>query len=933
MSNGLAHRSVRSRPASFVGTCVALAFAAAIVSACGTLLQTGVTARVEPVRYADVPVVVAADQKARITVGHGEDEAEVAVPLPDRALVDADLADRIARQPGVASALADPSVPLQAVPTDPASPTERAEPTEADVPVEQADPAEPVGSTGRAEVADSAVPAVLTTQAEQAERAGAAVRTVPDAPAEGAELGGLGELVGRDWSATAIAAPGADPLVAGRAPAGGDEVVLEGTTARAAGLDIGDAVRLTAPTGTATYRISGLATSGLAPDRSGAATAWLGDGTAGRLAGHPGRADAIAVFPRPGVSTDDLAAQVRHAVGDRAQVHTGHGRGEVEEPGLAEARELLTAIGGSFGGVATATAVFVVMGTVSLAIGQRSREIALLRAVGATPRQIRRTVATETLLVAPVAGAIGAVPGVLLARWWFDQLVARGAIPRDVELSVGWIPFVSAIGSGLLAATIAGYLAARRPAKASPSQALGEAAVERRRLGVVRVLAGAVALVGGVVLAGVASKMAGDDAAMTALGIVFLFMLGVALLGPIVAWLAAAVLGLPLRAAASAPAELAAASTRAEARRLASAITPIVLVVAFCGTMVFLQTTMRRAAERNVDEGIVADHIVGTAGAGLPAGLDRDAAAVPGVDAAVGVLETGLIYRADGELTEVSALGVTGGRPGDLERVLALDVEAGSLDGLVSDPDADLAADPDVVAVDALVADAAHVSVGDRIDLRLGDGVRARPRVVATYRRGLGLGEVVLPRQVVAGHVAAPYDTRLLVADAPGADRATVDRALGRLDAPGLVVVDRAGYAAQLSEDLELNAWANNVMAAVLGGFAAVAAVNTLVMVVLDRRREVSLLRLAGTTRRQILRMLRWEALVVTVAGITIGAAIAGATLLPLARGTTGGTPYIAPAPALAMAGATVLLGLLATGMPARALLRLPAASAGGSRE
>jgi putative ABC transport system permease protein len=564
---------------------------------------------------------------------------------------------------------------------------------------------------------------------------------------------------------------------------------------------------------------------------------------------------------------------------------------------------------------------------VSLTIGQRSREIALLRAVGATPRQIRRTVATETLLVAPVAGAIGAVPGVLLARWWFDQLVARGAIPRDVELSVGWIPFVSAIGAGLLAATIAGYLAARRPAKASPSQALGEAAVERRRLGVVRVLAGAVALVGGVVLAGVASNMAGDDAAMTALGIVFLFMLGVALLGPIVAWLAATVLGLPLRAAASAPAELAAANTRAEARRLASAITPIVLVVAFCGTMVFLQTTMRRAAERNVDEGIVADHIVGTSGAGLPAGLVRDAAAVPGVEAAVGVLETGLLYRADGELTEVSALGVTGGRPGDLERVLALYVEAGSLDGLVS------AADPDVVAVDALVADAAHVSVGDRIDLRLGDGVQARPRVVATYRRGLGLGEIVLPRQAVAGHVAAPYDTKLLVADAPGADRAAVDRALGRLDAPGLVVLDRSGYAAQLSEDLELNAWANNVMAAVLGGFAAVAAVNTLVMVVLDRRREVSLLRLAGTTRRQILRMLRWEALVVTAAGITIGAAIAGATLLPLARGTTGGTPYIAPAPAFAMAGGTVLLGLLATGLPARALLRLPAASAGGSRE
>jgi putative ABC transport system permease protein len=230
------------------------------------------------------------------------------------------------------------------------------------------------------------------------------------------------------------------------------------------------------------------------------------------------------------------------------------------------------------------------------------------------------------------------------------------------------------------------------------------------------------------------------------------------------------------------------------------------------------------------------------------------------------------------------------------------------------------------VALDVLVADAAHVSVGDRIDLRLGDGVQTRPRVVATYRRGLGLGEIVLPRQAVAGHMAAPYDSQVLVADAPDADRAAVTEALRELDAPGVTVLDQAGYATQVSEDIELNAWANNVMAAVLGGFAAVAAVNTLVMVTLDRRRELSLLRLAGTTRRQVLRMVRWEALVVTAAGLAIGAAIALVTLVPLARGVAGSTPYVSPVPALAMVGGTALLGLLATGLPARALLRRPAA-------
>lgn len=848
MSNGLAHTSVRFRPASFAGTCVALMFAAIVVTACGTLLQTGITARVEPVRYADVPVVVAADQYARITVGSGEDATEESSPLPERARVDAGLVDRIARQPAVAAAIADPAVPVQAA--------------------------------------------------------------------------SLPSLTGRDWSATAIAAPtsgdiesGNDPLVEGRAPAA-DEVVLDATAARAAAIGVDDEVQFTAPTGTATYRISGLA------DRQGGeATAWFADGTTARLAGHPGEVDAIAVLPDAGVTTERLEAQVQQAIGGgddgRVRTYTGDARGELEEPQLGEARELLVGIGASFGGVATATAVFVVMGTVSLAIGQRGREIALLRAVGATPRQIRRMVATEALLVAPLASLVGAVPGVMLARWWFDQLVDRGAVPPGVELSIGVIPIAAAVGTGLLAALAAGYLAARRPSKASPSRALGEAAVERRRPGIVRTLLGVVALAGGVVLAALASTLTGEDAAMTALGVVFLFLLAVGLLGPIVARLAASVLGLPLRAMGSTPAALAAANTRAEARRLASAITPIVMVVAFCGTMIFLQTTTRHTSQRHVDEGVIADHVVSARGAGLPAGLDQEAATLPGVDAAVGVLQTGVLYRAQGALTEASALGVSRD-PADLEQVLDLDVEEGSL--------ADLAltgssGDTDVVALDRLVAESADLSLGDRIDLRLGDGVRARPRVVAIYGRGLGLGGMVMPRAAIEGHVDASYDDHVLVADADGADRAAVARELAQLDAPGVVVLDQAGYAAQVGEDAELNAWANYVMAAVLGGFATVAAVNTLVMVVLDRRREVSLLRLAGMTRRQVLRMVRWEALVVAGSGLVIGASIALLTLVPLARGVAGSSPYVAIGPAVAMAGGAVLLGLLSTGLPARALL------------
>ena len=829
--NGLARASVRFRPASFVGTFVALLFAAAVVTACGVLLQTGITAHVAPVRYAHVPVVVAPHGDARIHVKQGGDDETESEALPGTPRLPSALAGKVAAEPGVAAAVPDIGFPLQGA--------------------------------------------------------------------------GLHGLTGRNWAASAI--DGAR-TVQGHAPGEG-EVVLDPATARAAGTGLGGTVTLTAPGGTAAYRVAGLTAAAAAP------TAYVADSAAPRLSGHPGLADAIAVLPDPGVSTDRLADEARHAVGGAADVRTGDGRGAAEQPQLREAKEMLIALGGSFGGVATATAVFVVMGTVSLAIGQRAREFALLRAVGATPRQIRRTVATEALLVAPLAGAAGVLPGVALARWWFDQLVHRDAVPRGVALDAGWIPMAVAVGAGLLSSLAAGLLAARRPSKARPSQALGEAAVERRRPGVVRTVLGIAAVAGGVVLCVVASHIQGDDAAATALGIVFSFMVGVALLGPVVAWLASALLALPLRFAGAAG-SLAAANTRANARRLASAITPIVLVTAFCGTLLFMQSSVQHATARQIRDGVVADQVLDSRGAGLPAGTSAAAARTPGVAQAVGVLRGSALYRASGSLNSTSVLATDGDPAG----VLDLDLREGSL--------ARLTGDGRTVAIDTLLADTVKAHVGGRVSLWLADGTTLRPTVVAVYGRGLGLGSVLLPRAVVAPHEAAALDTQVLVRDAPGADPAVVQRALARLDVPGLHVTDRAGYRAQADRDLELNAWANRVMALVLGGFAAIAAANTLVMTVLDRRREFGHLRLAGATRSQVLRMLRAEAVVVAAAGLALGAGIAWTTLVPIARGLTGGSPYVPPALALALTGATLLLTLTATLVPAYAVGRAATPSA-----
>lgn len=485
--NGLARAAVRFKPASFAGTFVALLMSALIVAACGTLLETGVRASVPAERYAKASVVAAADQSARVVADTVDGPEESAYPLPDTARVDAGLAAKAARAPGAEAAVADFTFP---------------------------------------------------------------VRQGSSSSFSSSSFSSSGAFTGHGWGSHAFTGTA---LSAGAAPHTG-EVALDAAAARSAKVGVGDTVTLETAAGRAEFRVSGLAKAGAGDTAAagtaagGGATAWFADAEAPALSGHPGKADAIAVLAKDGADTGALATAIEKALtGSGAQVLTGDDRGEVEDHGLAYAKETLTALGGSFGGIATLVAVFTAAGTVALSVGQRTREFALLRAVGATPRQIRRAVASEALLVAPLAGVLGCLPGIGLAHWWFGQLKDRGAVPQAVELHVSWIPLVAAVGTGLLTALGAGWIAGRRPAKIKPGQALAEASVERLRPGVIRTVLGVVALGGGSALAGVAASTAGADAANASLGVVMLFMLAVSLLGPLVARLCAALFGLLLR--------------------------------------------------------------------------------------------------------------------------------------------------------------------------------------------------------------------------------------------------------------------------------------------------------------------------------------------------------------------------------------------------
>lgn len=827
--NGLARAAVRFKPASFAGTFVALMMSALIVTACGILLETGLRASVPAERYAQVPVVAAADQYEYVVTGSGEDREEEAVPLPDTARVDAGLVAKAAEARGAADAVADVTFPVRA---------------------------------------------------------------------------GDGSLTAHGWGSHVFT--GAE-LTSGSAPGTG-EVVLDAAAARTTKAAVGDTVTLGTAAGQRDFRVTGVAEAGAADTARNtgavdATFAWFADAEAPTLAGHPGKVDAIAVLAKDGTTSAALADGVRKALdGSGAEVNVGDDRGAIEDPGLGYAKVTLFGIGGSFGGIATIVAIFTAAGTVALSVSQRAREFALLRAIGATPRQVRRAVASEALLVAPLAGILGCLPGIGLAHWWFGQLQDRGAIPEAAQVHVSGLPLLAAVVIGLLTALGAGWAAGRRPARIKPGQALTEASVERLRPGVIRTALGIAALVGGSILTGVSANASGGDAAGAALGVVMLFMLAVALLGPLVARLFAGLFGLPLRGAGPAG-ELAVANSRSNARRLASAITPIVLATAFSSTLVFMHTSEDHVADQQLRAGITADHVV-TDPAGLPVDAAARAARAPHVDAAVGLLNTQvLVPTGSGEfksLLGAATQGVTGSGA-ELAKVQDLDVREGSLGRLGQDR----------IAIDKSLASSADVGVGDRLPLYLPDGTKADPEVVAVYGRGLGLSTVTMDRATLTGHVSSGFDSTLLV-------RGGSEKSLAALGE----VTDASGYATEQSLDAKLGAWSNNTMAAVLGGFAAVAAVNTLVMTALDRRRELGTLRLIGFTRHQVLQMLRWEGLLVSAVGVALGSAIAAATLIPMMRGTTGELPYVPPLMYASLAAGAGALTLLALTLPARAALR-----------
>jgi putative ABC transport system permease protein len=710
---------------------------------------------------------------------------------------------------------------------------------------------------------------------------------------------------GHGWASAAL-----EPLVlaAGHAPHGPREVVTEGRLARDDAIRLGERLRIaTGAAAPRTFTVVGIAAPSAGPTDTPAV--FFREDVARELSGTGGRVELVGLTLRSGADARVVAERVRRVVEPKGlRVLTGSARGQAESLESVLAREDVLAgltVAATFSAF---VALFVIASAFALSVRQRYRELALLRAIGATPRQVRRMIALEALVVA-VVGSTLAVPLALLAATLERKAFIRGGfLPSDFRLLFSVLPFALGLVVAIVTAQVAALASGRRAARARPVDALREAAVEPRPMTRLRLLAGLAATVIGVAVfvstAHDVSGGGGDDAAAS--GVVW--MLAAVLLGPLVAVPFVLVVGIVLQALSSGPGLLARSNARANLRALTSITTPLLFTVSLGCALLFARAIVEHATVGQVSRSVRADRVVVPSGDGLTPDVAAAVRRLRGVRSAVGTFETTAVVDSGGNPAELPARAVDGEGLGG---VVDLGVTAGSMASLRGA----------TVAVSERRARKLGWKLGDRVALWLGDGAPARLRVVALFDRPLGFGEIVLPRRVVAAHVARPLDDVVFVSTrGMGADE--LERmAASRRDTD---VLGREGYLGRISAGVRKQSIAAFLLLGLVVVFAAVAAVNALSMAISERARELELLRLIGASRRQLRHMIRFEVLLIVAVATAIGMLTAAPGVVVFSYGKTGSfVPQVPLWLYAALPLGALLLALGASVVPTRRALRV----------
>lgn len=699
-------------------------------------------------------------------------------------------------------------------------------------------------------------------------------------------------------------------LLRGKAPVGLDEVLLDVTTATKQRLAIGQRVGLIGSGERQTATIVGLVRFGTQGNGAGATILAMDGPSAQKVFGNPAGFDQLSIAATPGTADAALRDRVQQALPKGFEAKTGKQRAAQQSDEIKQGLRFFNTFLQVFAYVALFVGMFLIFNTFSMLVAQRARELALLRALGASRGQVLRSVLAEALVVGLVSSLAGLGLGILLAKGFTGLMNGFGIeVPKAATVLLPRTVVVCLV-VGVLATTIAALVPARRASRVAPVQALRESGPAEERSLVRRTTIGSLVLALGV--AALVVGLVGNELLLVGLGAALSF-LGVTVASPLFARPVVGLLATPF-ARAGVAGRLGRGNAMRSPRRTSTTAAALMIGLALVATISTVGSSAKESVVKAVATSLGADYVLhadqflpfsGAPVAALQKAPELEAAAAFQVAQA----------KVDGKSGTESLQSVD---PKALQTVLKLDVKDGDLEGLA----------PGQLALSDKVAKDLRKRVGDDVTVTWAKTGKKTYRVAAVYADNQFAGGYLVTKADFAANVT---DNRVLViavksADgiAPKASRAAIEKALKPY--PNVLIEDQAEFVQKQGQQIDtfLNVLTGLLFVSVL--IAVLGIINTLALSVVERTRELGLLRAVGLQRRQLKRMIRVESVVIAFFGALLGIVVG--TLfgyaLVLALKDDGITEFTVPVGrilfVLVVAG---IGGVLAAALPARRAARL----------
>ncbi|HKA82281.1 MAG TPA: FtsX-like permease family protein [Acidimicrobiales bacterium] len=743
------------------------------------------------------------------------------------------------------------------------------------------------------------------------------------------QVQGLGQLLGADGDAVGGGGPPqlagswtADEqlnpyrLAEGRAPEADDEVVINRGAADKGDLHIGDRTTVLTPE-PVEVTIVGISTFGDQDGLGGVTfTAFSLEGAMEHVTKDPNGVSTIAVRADDGTSQSELVSRVDEVLPNGVEAVSGSSVSTENADDINELfLDMLTRFLTVFAGIALLVATFSIYNTFSIIVAQRTRTAALLRAIGASRRQVLASVVIEAAAVGVVASLAGVAGGIAVAGLLKGLFDAAGfALPAGGIVVTGGAVIVSVI-VGLVVTLLAGIVPAVKASRVPPLAALRDVAVERTSPSAPRIVAGAILT--GLGAATTAAAALSDDPSLATVGLgAVITLLGAIVLGPVVARPVAGLLGAPLARVRGLSGSLARQNAIRNPRRTAATASALMVGVGIVTLFTVFAASLKESTAETIDRSFAGDLVIssGPFGGSLSPDLAVDVGDLPEVDSAVGIGRG--FASIDGDTKQMTVAD-----PADLAGAVDVGVTSGSVADMTDDD----------IAISDATADANGWGLGDTLPVTFADGARADLTVAATYDVSDIVGGYVLPSDTYAPHTRQPVDSTVVVDLSEGTSladgKAAVDRVAANYGGPD--VEDRDEFAATMSAGADMFLTIIYALLALAIIIALMGIANTLSLSIHERTRELGLLRAVGQTRAQLRSMVRWESVIVATFGVVGGIGLGvflGWALVEAAGNTPGSviSEFVLPVARLAIVVVVgAIAGVLAGLRPARRAARL----------